>query len=252
MNKYYIEDIYDDGNDLFTNNASLTNSKFDFMRSYFDELDLIAEFKHNRELFKKYRDNNGDYILSRLHRAVYASLTANLEKYKKLISLDETNYNPLDEFDVLKQYGIDKTTKDYDEDKTTKDIDEVHSTIDTGERSATATTAPRTDTTTDYTTAFDTVNEKETSKTVNTTVQTVDSTHANATVDESTTDARQDVTTREARQDVTTRDARVDHESGRRTNAMDLVEKQRAVANHKTLELIVNDTINFVSYAIYL
>lgn len=252
MNNYYITDIYDGMSTLFRTNAGIQGDAFAFLKPYYDELDLIAEFKDNRQLFSKYLDDNNDYILSKVHKGVRASLTANLYKYKKLIELDEANYNPLDEYDVVKQYGVDKTTTNYGQDKTTKDIDEVHSTIDTGERDATATTAPRTNTTTDYTTAFDTSTEKETSKSVDTTVQTIDSTHSSASLDESTTDARQDVTTRDARVDVNTRDARVDTESGRNTNAMDLIEKARNIASHSTLEIIVNDTINFLAYAIYL
>lgn len=271
MYKMYIEDIYDDNAYLFANNSSiLADSSLTFILPYLNTLDNIMEFRHGRQLFDRYLDEYRDYKLDKVKRAVYINMVTNKYKYEKLISLDETNYNPLDEYDVIKQYGvdkttsnygIDKTTKAYGEDKTTSNYGEDKTTLDVGETTTTNTTAPRNETSTDYTTAFDTAVEKETGKTTSATNQTVDTIGVSSHIDETTRDARTDTSTRDARTDTSTRDAKVDtstrdartdSESGRRTNAMDLINKQRNIANHNTLNIIIDDTLNMLTYAMYL
>lgn len=271
MYKMYIEDIYDDNAHLFVNNSSITtDATLTFILPYLATLDNIMEFKHGRQLFDRYLDENRDYKLDKIKRTVYVNLITNKYKYEKLISLDETNYNPLDEYDVIKQYGVDKTTSNYGIDKTTNvfgqdkktsNYGEDKTTLDVGATTTTNTTAPRTDTSTDYSTAFDSAVEKVTAKTTNTTAQTVDTIGVSAHTDETTRDARTDTSTRDARTDTSTkdakvdtstRDARTDSESGRRTNAMDLIAKARGVASHNTLNVIINDTLNMLTYAMYL
>lgn len=253
MSKIYLSDLYDVSGHLFVNNSFITgDASLNFLAPYYEDLDLIASMIDNREFFSRYLDENNNYVVTKIRKGVWASLVANREKYKKLIAIDELTYNPLSEYDIVKEYGQDKTTKNYGQDVTTNAYGQDVTTDVNGQQQDSITTAPRNATSTAFSTCFDSTAENETGKSIDTTTQTVDTSTSQAYTDTHTRDARNDTSTRQARVDDTTRQQHTDTERGHRQAPQVLIEKQRQVANYNTLELIVADTVNYLTYGIYL
>lgn len=234
MSKWKIDNLYNDGNKIFANNTNITSDlDMAFLTPYLATLDLVAEFNGGRYFFTRYLNSNNDYDLSKIQRGAWATLKVNIERYKRLITIDEMEYTLDDEYEISKQYG---------EAETETNTDAHTDTTSYGDDTNTMTTAPTTTTTTDNVTTFDSATERETGTTTTGTIQTIDTTKR---------EKENDSITYGIQKETITEKTHTDTESGHKSSPQDFISKERAIANYNTLEMIAKDVINFVSYPIY-
>lgn len=252
--KIKLHDIYDDNHNLMVDNPLVNaDDRLEFITDLSVDIDLIAEMSFGeRELLKKFLQYDETeiytYKLGTIHKAVYACLLEHLTEYVLLLKTDEKikNYDPLKQFERVTVYG---------EQNETKTMGERVDTVEMGERSTTTNVGSSTDTVnsgertaTGSVTSFSSNTFNPTEKTE--TEQVTDSTVYGARTDTVLESANEDSRTKGEQVDETVKDTHTDRVSGYENG----VEELEKVSNFRvnTVNKIVNDIVNSVTYGLYL
>ena len=307
--KTTIDSIYNDSNNLFTNNALINaDDRLTEIANLSDDLDLIIEMTYGeREIFKRYLKEDDDecyiYNLPKIHKSVYATVVENLLKYTTMLQADEEfkDVNPLHQFYEKKIIGervrendiasrVDTTTHGtVNNTKSFGDVGEttVHGTINgtttygqvteqnvMGQAVNTMQNGARE--TTNGVTSFSSDTFKNTEKQTNATVtdtQTIGSHTDTVTTSHATPDSEQitqgndtvttthgndteqitrgnDSVTYGAHKDVITDTESIDERMGY-NDLTGSLEQRRNYVKRNTLNEIINDVINSVTYGVY-
>ena len=307
--KTTIDSIYNDNNNLFTNNALINaDDRLTEIANLSDDLDLIIEMTYGeREIFKRYLKEDDDecytYNLPKIHKSVYATVVENLLKYTTMLQADEEfkDVNPLHQFYEKKIIGervrendiasrVDTTTHGtVNNTKSFGDVGEttVHGTINgtttygqvteqnvVGQAINTMQNGARE--TTNGVTSFSSDTFKNTEKQTNATVtdtQTIGSHTDTVTKSHATPDSEQitqgndtvttthgndteqitrgnDSVTHGAHKDVITDTESIDERMGY-NDLTGSLEQRRNYVRRNTLNEIINDVINSVTYGVY-
>ena len=307
--KITIDSIYNDNNNLFTNNALINaDTLLTDIAELSNDLDLIVEMTYGeREIFKRYikEDNTECYVydLPKIHKSVYATIIENLLKYNTMLQADEefNDVNPLHQFYEKKIIGervhyddiasrVDTTT--HGTINTTKGYGDVGETTVHGTINGTTTYGQVTEQnvmgqaintvqngareTTNGVTSFSSDTFKNTEKQTNATVtdtQTMGSHTDTLTTSHATPDTEQitqgndtvttthgndteqithgnDSVTHGAHKDTITDTESTDERMGY-NDLTGALEKRRNYVRRNTLNEIINDVLNSVTYGVY-
>ena len=307
--KITIDSIYNDNNNLFSNNALINgDARLEDIAELSPDLDLIVEMTYGeREIFKRYikEDDNECYVydLTKIHKSVYATIVENLLKYTTMLQADDEfkDVDPLHQFYEKKIIGervhyddiasrVDTTTHGtVNNTRTFGDVGEttVHGTINgtttygqvteqnvMGQAINTMQNGARE--TTNGVTSFSSDTFKNTEKQTNATTtdtQTMGSHTDTLTTSHATPDTEQitqgndtvttthgndteqitkgnDSVTHGAHKDTITDTESVDERMGY-NNAVETLENRRNYVKRNTLNEIINDVINGVTYGVY-
>ena len=289
--KNKIENVYNDGYNLFTDNQYIQNDeRLTRFTDLLPDLDLITQFSYGtREIFKRYLQNDDTevyvYDLSQLKKATYACIVKNLDSYLVLLNADESvlEIDPTAQFSKTTVYGQQQNTNAYGrkEGSTTYGVRSTEDsygvrvnttthgtkTITDAIGSATDTVSNGARTTTGAVTSFSSSTFNDTEKaTENAVIDTTqygahtdtrqetqldDTLSEGAHIDNHKTSQTIDTTTTGSHTDTLTSGTHTDTVTGY-NDGVEHIEKYRRYANHNTLNEITNDVVNMLTYNMYL
>lgn len=254
--KIQISNIYDDNTTLIYSNP-LVSSDERMSNIYLmsNDLDLIIENSYgNRELFKRLLKEDDTevytYDLTKVHKAVYACLVENLQKYNMLLDADNTvklSVNPLDQYTKSITYGQKVRTENIASRVDTTTHGDIDTTTNVGQTSETNNIGARD--VTNAVTSFSSSDFNNTDKSSST--ASIDSTTYGSRQDTEKIQRGNDSLTHGAHQDTITDSAQLVTESGTK-NTMQQLNEYRRYADYNTLKEITNDIVNNISYGLYL
>lgn len=286
-----IESIYNDSNNLFVDNALLNeDNRMTDIVALSQDLDLITEMTYgSREIFKRYLKEDDDecyvYDLPKIHKSVYATIVENYLKYQLMLQADESiqDIDPLEQFYEKKIIGervrtddiasrVDTTThgtvnntKTYGNINNTTTFGQVSEQNVVGQAVNTMQTGARekTDAVTSFSSSTFENTDKSTqaqatdTQTLGTHTDTLTTSHATPDTEQITrgNDTEQitrgnDGITHGAHIDKITEDESVDERMGY-TDAVKNLEQRRAYVRRNTLNEIISDVINSITYGVY-
>lgn len=289
--KITLDSIYNDNYKLFVGNALIyADDRLADIADLSDDLDLITEMTYgSREIFKRYlkEDDTECYIydLAKIHKSVYATLVENLLKYKLLLQADEVieDVNPLEQFYEKKIIGervktddiasrVDTTT--HGTVNNTKTYGNINNTTTYGQISEQNVVGQAVNTMqagarekTDAVTSFSSSTFENTDKstqaqttdtqTLGTHTDTLTTSHATPDTEQITrgNDTEQitranDSVTHGAHKDTITEDESIDERTGY-NDAVETLNKRRSYVKRNTLNEIISDVINGITYGVY-
>lgn len=271
--KITIDSIYKDNNNLFTNNALITaDERLTDIVELSNDLDLIVEMTYgNREIFKRYLTDDDTevfiYDLSSIHKSVYATLIENQLKYKLMLESDEQiqDVNPLHQFFEHKTIGERERTNDIKSRVDTTTHGNINNTTTYGQMTEQNVVGQAINSTqlgareqTGAVTSFSSSTFENTDKTTQaqtTDQQTLGSHTDTLTTSHATPDTEQitrgdDTLTHGAHKDIITDSESVDEKYGY-NDVNKVLEERRRYANRNTLNEIISDVINGITYGVY-
>ena len=273
--KIQISNIYADNFNLFTNNSLLNNdARLVDIVGLANDLDLITELTYGeREIFKRFlKDDDVEcyvYDLPKIHKSVYATIVENLVKYTLMLQADETiqDVNPLEQFYEKKitgervrtdniasrvdttTHGNITTTETYATVTEQNVVGQAINTVQNGAREQTGAVTSFSSSTfenTDKTTQAQVTDTQTLGTHTDTTTTSVDTEHP----DTQQTVRGNDSLTHGAHIDTITDDESTDEKSGY-NDAVGNLEKRRSYVKRNTLNEIISDVINGVTYGVY-
>ena len=273
--KIQINNIYADNHNLFTNNALLSNdNRLTEIVALANDLDLITELTYGeREIFKRFlKDDDVEcyvYDLPKIHKSVYSTIVENLLKYTLMLQADETvqDVNPLEQFyekkitgervhtdDIASRvdttvHGNITTTDTYATVTEQNVVGQAVNTVQNGAREQTGAVTSFSSSTfenTDKTTQAQATDTQTLGTHTDTITTSVDSEHP----DTHQTVRGNDTLTHGAHKDTITDDESIDEKSGY-NDAVGMLEKRRSYVKRNTLNEIISDVINGVTYGVY-
>lgn len=270
--KITIDSIYNDNNNLFTNNALINaDDRLTEIAGLSDDLDLIVEMTYGeREIFKRFLKEDDDecyiYDLAKIHKSVYATVVENLLKYTTMLQADEEfkDVNPLHQFYEKKIIGervrendiasrVDTTahgtinvTNTYGDVNTENITGQAQNTMVNGARENTGAVTSFSSSSFENT-EKSTLSQVTDTETLGTHTDTSEMTRGNDTTQ---TTRANDSITHGAHKDVITDTESIDERMGY-NDLTGSLEQRRNYVKRNTLNEIISDVINSVTYGVY-
>lgn len=289
--KNRIDDIYNDGETIFTDNTYILNDpRMSIITPLINDLDLITQFSYGtREIFKRFlqHDDTDVYVydLVKIKKATYACIVDNLTKYNVMLNADDaiTEIDPTVQFSKTTVYGAQEkataygATTDATQYGQKERTDVIASRVNTTQHgtktttdnigSATDTQSNGARTSTGAVTSFSSDTFHDTEKaTENAVVDTTqygshtdtrqesqlnDVVTDDAHTDRFTDASHTDTRTKSSHTDTTTDATHTDHVTGY-NDGVESIEKYYRYSIHNTVKEIVNDVVNTITYNMYL
>lgn len=252
--KITIDDIYNDGHTLFTDNTLLNNdTRLADIMAFKNDLDLIAENSFGaRELLRRNIKADAQHVyvydLTKVARHIYACVVENMTKYNVLLSsLDFEEVSPSKEYYEKITHGEDVKTNVYGAKTDTTTYGDVDVERVAGATSESTTQGARENTSSVTSFSSDTFNPTDKA----TSAQAVDTTQFGAQTNTEHSERANDTKTFGTHTDTFTNDETIDEKEGYR-DLWANVEKKKRLYDKSILKEIVTECINSITYSMYL